>query len=250
MKFSRLVVLFFFIVLCLAADAAVEAAIPEDDDNIDDILDATIEEPEEVDDDVSYDADEEEPMVMKAIRMPVHPLTDIPEPSSDIEVTYKFLTEDFPVAEPIRVIVNLKNTGVAVYNITNCMGSLNDANNFAVYHQNFTERNFNSTLYPGYEMNFLYVFGLYNFIDPQEYQMALTIFYETDSDYYATTFFNETVEVVDHSSVWDIRLISIVAMLVVGVMFLFNYCSASKKPVKNTKSVEKSDFLPKDKKKN
>ena len=96
------------------------------------------------------------------------------------------------------------------------MGSLNDANNFAVYHQNvelclkhdsqFTERNFNSTLYPGYEMNFLYVFGLYNFIDPQEYQMALTIFYETDSDYYATTFYNETVEVVDHSSVWDIRL--------------------------------------------
>ena len=34
------------------------------------------------------------------------------------------------------MIVNLKNTGVAVYNITNCMGSLNDANNFAVYHQN------------------------------------------------------------------------------------------------------------------
>lgn len=75
-----------------AEDAAVEATIPEDDDNIDDILDATIEEPEEVDDDVSYDADEEEPMVMKAIRIPVHPLTDIPEPSSDIEVTYKFLT--------------------------------------------------------------------------------------------------------------------------------------------------------------
>lgn len=109
-------------------------------------------------------------------------------------------------------------------------------------------------------MNFLYVFGLYNFIDPQEYQMALTIFYETDSDYYATTFYNETVEVVDHSSVWDIRLwgmwdevivrVSIVAMLIVGVVFLFNYCSGSKKPVKNTKTVEKSDFLPKDKKKN
>ena len=29
---------------------------------------------------------------MKSIRIPVHPLTDIPEPSSDIEVTYKFLT--------------------------------------------------------------------------------------------------------------------------------------------------------------
>lgn len=55
-------------------------------------------------------------------------------------------------------------------------------------------------------MNFLYVFGIYNHIEPQEYQMALTIFYETDSDYYASTFYNETVEVVDKTSVWDIRM--------------------------------------------
>lgn len=30
--------------------------------------------------------------MIKTIRMPIHPLTDIPEPSSDIAVTYKFLT--------------------------------------------------------------------------------------------------------------------------------------------------------------
>ena len=44
--------------------------------------------------------------------------------------------EEFPVAEPIRVIVNLKNNGVTVYNVTNCMGSLNDVDDFYVYHQN------------------------------------------------------------------------------------------------------------------
>ena len=44
--------------------------------------------------------------------------------------------EEFPVAEPIRVIVNLKNNGVTVYNVTNCMGSLNDVDDFSVYHQN------------------------------------------------------------------------------------------------------------------
>jgi len=44
--------------------------------------------------------------------------------------------EEFPVAEPIRVIVNLKNNGVAVYNITNCLGSLNNMDDFSVYHQN------------------------------------------------------------------------------------------------------------------
>ena len=69
-----------------------DATANADDENIDDILNADIEEPEEADDDVTYDAEEEEPAVMKAIRFPVHPLTDIPEPSSDIEVTYKFLT--------------------------------------------------------------------------------------------------------------------------------------------------------------
>ena len=55
-------------------------------------------------------------------------------------------------------------------------------------------------------MNFLYVFGIYNFMDPAEYQLALTVFYETDSDYYASTFLNETIEVIDNSSVWDVRM--------------------------------------------
>ena len=36
--------------------------------------------------------------------------------------------------------------------------------------------------------------------------MALTIFYETDSDYYASTFMNETVEVVDNARVWDFQM--------------------------------------------
>ena len=34
------------------------------------------------------------------------------------------------------MIVNLKNNGVTVYNVTNCMGSLNDVDDFSVYHQN------------------------------------------------------------------------------------------------------------------
>lgn len=70
-----------------------DVAADLEEDSIDDILDATIEEPEEADDDITYDGEEEDdtPMI-KTIRIPVHPLTDIPEPSSDIAVTYKFLT--------------------------------------------------------------------------------------------------------------------------------------------------------------
>ena len=49
--------------------------------------------------------------------------------------------EDYALAEPIRVIVHLKNNGVTVYNVTNCMGSLNDANDFSIYHQNVMVHN-------------------------------------------------------------------------------------------------------------
>ena len=44
--------------------------------------------------------------------------------------------EDYALAEPIRVIVNLKNNGVTVYNVTDCMGSLNDVDDFSHYRQN------------------------------------------------------------------------------------------------------------------
>ena len=75
-----------------AQEESVEVDTIGETDDIDDILEANIEEPEEADDDITYDADEDEPMVMKTLRFNMHPLTDIPEPSSDIEVSYKFLT--------------------------------------------------------------------------------------------------------------------------------------------------------------
>lgn len=91
--------LFDFIIFAipsfLAAYAQEESVDVEpigESDDIDDILEANIEEPEEADDDITYDADEDEPIVMKTLNFNMHPLTDIPEPSSDIEVTYKFLS--------------------------------------------------------------------------------------------------------------------------------------------------------------
>ena len=82
-----------------------DVAADLEEDSIDDILDATIEEPEEADDDITYDGEEEDdtPMI-KTIRIPVHPLTDIPEPSSDIAVTYKFLTGMWVSVDEIALI--------------------------------------------------------------------------------------------------------------------------------------------------
>ena len=116
MKFSRFILFVLLFVFCLSAvhilcavaylpirprfpspipvhaeETEVEVE-PAETDDIDDILEANVDEPEEADDDVSYEGEEETPVIMKSLKFPVHPLTDIPEPSSDIEVTYKFLS--------------------------------------------------------------------------------------------------------------------------------------------------------------
>lgn len=237
---------FFFVALicCLAFIPSVyaqeatetEVEVPQTNEEDDQEFEAfKIEEPEEEEEtqtDEGYDELEEVPI--KISTLPIHPLTDIPEPASDIEVTYKFVDgeESFPIGEGINVLIHLRNNGNNLYNITNAMGSLNSASNFGIYYQNFTEKNFNTTLYPNYELTLHYVYGIYNLMDPKDYQMALTLFYETESDNYATTFFNQTVTVVDRSSIFDIETIGMIASfvaIIVGSIYLFTNSASSKK---------------------
>lgn len=105
MKFSRFILFVLLFVFCLSAvhypfvlcsnclfrprfpspipvraeETEVEVE-PAETDDIDDILEANVDEPEEADDDVSYEGEEETPVIMKSLKFPVHPLTDIPSP--------------------------------------------------------------------------------------------------------------------------------------------------------------------------
>lgn len=128
-----------------------EVEVPQTNEEDDQEFEAfKIEEPEEEEEtqtDEGYDELEEVPI--KISTLPIHPLTDIPEPASDIEVTYKFVDGEectlflwpsdplaFPIGEGINVLIHLRNNGNNLYNITNAMGSLNSASNFGIYYQN------------------------------------------------------------------------------------------------------------------
>merc|ERR1712187_24088 len=87
------------------------------------------------------------------------------------------------------------NTSPEDYNVTFAMGSINHAVDLAFYIQNFTQMHFNTTLQPNTEYTFQYDF----FPNPQnldvdsKYQLALSLFYENELEFFADTFFNETV---------------------------------------------------------
>ncbi|KAK8812195.1 hypothetical protein WA158_007429 [Blastocystis sp. Blastoise] len=195
-----------------------------------------------------YEDLDEEPI--KIMSLPIHPLTDIPEPAGDVEVTYKFVDgeESFPIGEGIRCLIHLRNKGNNLYNVTNAMGSLNNVKTFSTYYQNFTEKNFNTTLYPGYEITLNYVFGIYNLMDPNNYQMALTIFYETETDSYATTFYNQTAKCVDHSNLFDVETIGMLLTFIAAIFGCLYYFTGffSKAPTKVINPVDEHDEWIKD----
>lgn len=85
------------------------------------------------------------------------------------------------------------------------MGSLNNPMQFDHYVQNFTKRDFNTTLPPRSEITLAYRFMTYIDLEPTDYTLALTVFYETANDEYATTFFNQTIRLYEERSNYDFQ---------------------------------------------
>ena len=81
------------------------------------------------------------------------------------------------------------------------MGSLNSVYDFNQYFQNFTAIEFQpqEVVDPGAEMTFEFNFNVDSSVDLQSSQLALTIFYEDENEDFASTFFNETVQLFEAS---------------------------------------------------
>ena len=71
--------------------------------------------------------------------------------------------------------------------------------------------------------------------------MAFTVFYEDESNMYATTFFNQTIVLEDRSSPFDFRstlkLVSIVAIISAIVYSLVQGSGGKKKGARKAKTV-------------
>jgi len=140
----------------------------------------------------------------------VHYLTDMPEPSPDVicnGVFPKFDGARLPMGEVADVIVGLVNRGQEPMNVTSIAGSINSPFDFGYYIQNFTGQQYNQLVHEDDEITLRYKFMPIDTLDPVDYHISLTVFYENDEELFSTTFFNATVTFYEPESAFGFQQI-------------------------------------------
>lgn len=133
------------------------------------------------------------------VRVFRHPLTDMPAPAEDIESAHFFpdhTDQKFPIGEVVTALCHFSNEGSTFYNVSAIMGSLNSPFEFRHHFQNYSYKPFGTVVKPGEEVTFSYSFPLHPDLEPVDYQLAITVFYESDKMGYSTTFFNQVPYIV------------------------------------------------------
>lgn len=123
-----------------------------------------------------------------------HPLTDMPGAADDIETAPYFPNHPdhkLPIGDVVTTLCHLTNTGSSYYNISAIMGSLNAPFDFRHHFQNYSYKPIGMVVKGGEEISLKYSFQLHPDLEPVEYQLAITVFYESESESFSTTFFNQ-----------------------------------------------------------
>lgn len=71
------------------------------------------------------------------------------------------------------------------------MGSLNAPFDFRHHFQNYSYKPFGIIVKGGEEVSLKYSLQLHPELDPVDYQLAITVFYTSESEAFSTTFFNQ-----------------------------------------------------------
>jgi len=166
---------------------------------------------EEADEAEAADDEDEDDAAYEQPEVASHPLTNMEAASDDVTTTYVLpghegSTFNIAVGTQNAIIVGFVNGREADsegngFKIRAIMGSLNSVYDFNQYFQNFTAIEFQpqEVVDPGAEMTFEFNFNVDSSVDLQSSQLALTIFYEDENEDFASTFFNETVQLFEAS---------------------------------------------------
>lgn len=159
-------------------------------------------------------------------------LSNIPPPAEGVEAQFWFpehTSLQFPAGDTIEAVVGLHSGGSDSYNITAIFGSLNNPTQFSQHFFNFTPQGYQRTLRAGEEVSLSYsLYVPYN-LPAREFQVALTVFYaaEGGANYYANTFFNRTIDIVETPKWVDTELLFLWLLLLaavsVGGYFAYGY---------------------------
>lgn len=139
-------------------------------------------------------------------------------PAGDVQTAWvlpEHPSKEFPAGDLIPVLVTIRNDGSSDYNMSYIMGSLNLPKDFHYYVQNFTYSPLWTNIPSKEEATFQYKFRPDKSLSPMELRVALTVFYQNEQgSSYSTTFFNETIDIVEKPTVIDYEAIMMVAVMV------------------------------------
>jgi hypothetical protein len=157
-----------------------------------------------------------------------HPLTDMPVYADDVEAVVHFPQYEetkFPLGEPVTVLCPFRNDGASMYNVSAIMGSLNSPFQFSHHYQNYSYKPFGTVVKAGEEISLKYSFTAHPELEPTDYQLAITVFYDSESETFSSTFFNETIELYYAEVDMDMETVTslLLASLAIVVVFIGTY---------------------------
>eukprot|EP00607_Mallomonas_marina_P004206 CAMPEP_0182429126 /NCGR_PEP_ID=MMETSP1167-20130531/25536_1 /TAXON_ID=2988 /ORGANISM="Mallomonas Sp, Strain CCMP3275" /LENGTH=201 /DNA_ID=CAMNT_0024612473 /DNA_START=204 /DNA_END=812 /DNA_ORIENTATION=- len=166
----------------------------------------------------------------------------MPKSAVDIKTTFffpKHSDQKFPIGETVTVLCHVHNDGQFAYNVTAIMGSLNSPYDFSFHIQNYSYKPFGLVVKAGEEYTFDYQFQLHQNLEPVEYALAHTVFYEDDSESFSSTFFNQTVELYYPNNEYDLETLGQLLFSLVSTAFIaalvYYGCSADPKGLETLK---------------
>lgn len=123
-------------------------------------------------------------------------------------------SKEFPAGEYIPILLGVHNQDSKTFNFSRIMGSLNLPQEFNYYVQNFSANAYSVSLKNEEESTLEYKFRPDKSLSPMELQVALTVFYKDNSGKeYSTTFFNETIDIVETYKTIDYEAIMMVVVM-------------------------------------
>lgn len=149
-----------------------------------------------------------------------HYLTNMPGPGA-VTTAFVFPTfpeKSFPAGKMADVVLGFRNEGSETYNVTMIAGSLNSPVDFNVHVQNFTHMGYGQVVKPGEEVSLEYKFLPDPRLEPRDFVVALTVFYVDGSGkWYTSTFFNQTVNIVEVKKLVDWELLFLIVLFATGI---------------------------------
>ena len=137
---------------------------------------------------------------------------------------------DHSFASQTTVVLGFHNDGKEPYNVSAIFGSLNSPTDFSIFVQNFTQQIYHQAVAPGKELSIEYKFMPDPRVEPRDFIVSLTVFYQdTKGVYFSNTFFNQTIEIVEVKKLIDWELIFLYVFLIalVGVIGYLAYSYAA-----------------------